>query len=556
MLSRLYIQNYALIRELDITFSDGFGVITGETGAGKSIILGALGLLMGARADAKSIREGANKCVIEGEFTAPSNSPLGERLQTWLQDNDLDWEEVCVIRREISATGKSRAFINDTPVNLGQLKELGQHLIDIHSQHENLLLQDDAFQLGLVDAVADNEAVRAKYLDAYHEYKRVSKALHTLQEEASQQKQDLDYIAFQVQQLREANVKDSEEINLEQEQDILTHAEEIKTQLTLAAGWLNEEEKAVSAVKEALGALKKIAAYLTDETLVERLNSCYIELRDIADTVEDIAEKTEYAPERLQAVEERLDTINTLLQKHRVRNTQELLTIQQDLEARLTRMENYDEELATLQKQVTESHKKTQQAADKLTQSRQAQLAGIEKHLTQELMKLGIPNAKVCLEISPLSDFTESGQDDVQLLFSANKNGSLRNVAEVASGGEIARLMLCIKALLAQKKALPTLIFDEIDTGVSGEIASRMGQIMQAMGEKMQVISITHLPQIAALGSSHYKVYKRDNEDFTESHIIQLNNEERVQEVAQMLSGSRVTPEAIANARNLLNQTK
>ncbi len=568
MLSRLYIQNYALIRELDINFSNGFSVITGETGAGKSILLGALGLLMGNRADAKSISENSNKCVIEGEFTL-QNQDLNEThyeyvsTRDWFEENELDWEEVCVIRREISATGKSRAFINDTPVTIAQLKELGQQLIDIHSQHENLLLQDDAFQLGLVDAIADNSDLQSTYSAAYQQYTKKQKELEALLAESTKQQKDLDYIAFQVQQLQEAKVQNCEEVGLEQEQDILTHSEEIKTQLALASGWLSEEEKALSSVREALSALRKIAPYIEKETLLNnvstaeesitrRLESTWIELKDIAETVEDLAEKTEYDPERLQVVGERLDLINSLLQKHRVQNTTELLQVQAELEKQLNKIENYDEELKVLKQQADSYLLATVEAAKQLTASRKKVIPTIEKHLTQELTQLGIPNAKVQLQVTELAEFTPSGKDDIQLLFSANKNGTLRNVAEVASGGEIARLMLCIKALLAQKKQLPTLIFDEIDTGVSGEIASRMGHIMQQMGEKMQLISITHLPQIAALGATHYKVYKQDNEDFTESHIICLNNEERVQEIAQMLSGSEVTKEAVANAKRLL----
>ncbi len=559
MLSRLYIQNYALIRELDINFSKGFSVITGETGAGKSILLGALGLLMGKPLSRLPMRGEATmqkKCVVEAEFTLESRAKNQEPrpyIQAWFEENELDWEEVCVIRREISAAGKSRAFINDTPVTIAQLKELGQQLIDIHSQHENLLLQDDAFQLGLVDAIADNANLQATYSAAYQQYTKTQKELEALWAESTRQQKDLDYVAFQVQQLREARIKDCEEISLEQEQDILTHSEEIKTQLALASGWLSEEEKAINSVREGLNALKKISDYLPqNDALVERLESTWIELKDIAESVEDLAEKTEYDPERLQVVEERLDLINNLLQKHRVQNTTELLQVQAELEKQLNKIENYDEELKVLKQQAESCRLATFKAAKQLSLSRQKVIPTIEKHLTQELTQLGIPNAKVQLQVTELAEFTSSGQDDIQLLFSANKNGSLRNVAEVASGGEIARLMLCIKALLAQKKQLPTLIFDEIDTGVSGEIASSMGYIMQQMGEKMQLISITHLPQIAALGATHYKVYKQDNEDFTESHIIQLSAEERVQEIAQMLSGSEISEAAINNAKHLL----
>ncbi len=565
MLQHLYIQNYALIRELDIDFSDGFSVITGETGAGKSIILGALGLIMGNKADSKSIRNGAQKCIIEAVFQTR------DALHAWFEANDLDDEEECTIRREINISGKSRAFINDTPVTLALLKELGNQLIDIHSQHENLLLQDDTFQLALVDAIADNSSVRQTYVQAYHTYKTTLKQLQTLQEQAAKATQDADYIAFQVRQLQEAKVQAGEEQSLEAECNLLTHAEEIRTQLSLATGYLSEEDKALSSVREALNAIKKVAIVSpqlmssedmqvsphggTEGGLLDRLNSLYIELKDIADTVETIAEQTEYDPARLQIVEERLDLLNSLLQKHRVQTTEELLALQADLEAQLSQIESFDDQLSALQQQAESNRLATTKAAAALTQSRQKVLSTIEQHLTHELTQLGIPNAKIQLQLTSLADFTLAGIDDIQFLFSANKNGALRNVADVASGGEIARLMLCIKALLAQKQALPTLIFDEIDTGVSGEIASRMGHIMQTMGKQMQVISITHLPQIAALGNAHYKVYKADNEDFTETHITALTHDQRIHEIAQMLSGSQVTDAAIHNAQELLAHT-
>ncbi len=553
MLQHLYIQNYALIREVNIRFSKNFSVITGETGAGKSIILGALGLIMGNRADSASIREGAQKCIIEATFKPQ------DALQAWFEQNDLDYDEECTIRREISVSGKSRAFINDTPVTLALLKELGNKLIDIHSQHENLLLQDDAFQLALVDAMADNAALRADYSQAYHVYKASVKQLNALQEQATKATQDADYIAFQVKQLQKANVQKGEELTLESEYNMLSHAEEIRTQLQLATGYLSEEDKALSATREALQALRKVNAYLpVEDKLTERLESIYIELKDVADTVEDLAEKTDYDPERLQMVEERLDLINTLLQKHRLHTTDELLALQAKLEHQLAQIESFDEDLAALKKQVETCAQETTKAAERLTASRKKVLPQIEQHLINELTQLGIPHAKISLEMQrprvDVETFTPAGADDIQLLFSANKNGTLRNVTEVASGGEVARLMLCIKDLLAQKQALPTLIFDEIDTGVSGEIAARMGHIMQTMGKKMQIISITHLPQIAALGLTHYKVYKKDTVEHTETHIQQLTAEQRIQEIAQMLSGSQVTDAAIHNAQELLKQ--
>ncbi len=553
MLQHLYIRNYALIRELDIQFAEGFSVITGETGAGKSIILGALGLLMGERADSKAIRDGEQKCVLEASFKSQKlEAKSQDSLQVWFEANDLDYAEECVIRREINVSGKSRAFINDTPVNLGLLKELGNQLIDIHSQHENLLLQDDTFQLSLVDAMAGNTALQEDYQAAYTAHKATAKQLRNLIEEATKHQQDADYIAFQLKQLQEAKLQAGEETDLEKEHERLTHAEEIKTQLSLAAGYLAEEDKAITAVREALTALHKVEAFLPDTEVVERLQSTYIELKDIAESVEDWQEKTEYDPARLQLVEERLDLINTLLQKHHLQTTQDLLALQNDLQQQMTRIENFDEEIATLQKQEKAQAQARNQQAASLSASRKSVLPTIEQHLENELTQLGIPNAKITLQQQTLADYTATGNDDIQLLFSANKNSQLRNVAEVASGGEISRLMLCIKAMLAQKKALPTLIFDEIDTGVSGEIAARMGHIMQAMGQQMQIISITHLPQIAALGQTHYKVYKQDTEERTETHIAQLTHEERILQLAQMLSGSSVSEAAIQNAKELL----
>ncbi len=570
MLQHLYIQNYALIRELDINFSEGFSVITGETGAGKSIILGALGLLMGERADVKSIREGAAKCILEAEFTCTSS------IINWLRNNDLDEYsqlpdlptstpqsiKTALLRREISANGKSRAFINDTPVNLSLLKELGNQLIDINSQHSNLLLQDDTFQLALVDAMADNQAEKEAYQAAYQQYKAIEKQLSQLQQTNHKLQQEADYIRFQHTQLQEAKIQKGEETALEKELSVLSHTEDIKSNITLTLELLSEENQALCNIKDALSNLQKINNFLPKEdNLYERLHSLYIELKDIIDSLDTINEQTEYNPQRLAQVEERLDLINSLLQKHRLTTANQLLQLQDDFSQQLQQMSSLDEEIQALQRQQRNNQMATSQAASQLTASRKKVLPFIEQHLINELTTLGIPNANCQLQLrtqtsnsnSPIGGCGATGQDDIQLLFSANKNGTLRNVAEVASGGEISRLMLCIKALLAQKQELPTLVFDEIDTGVSGDIASRMGHIMQQMGKQMQVISITHLPQIAALGSNHYKVYKTDNENFTETHIAHLIPEQRIQEVAQMLSGNTITDAAIHNAKELLS---
>lgn len=550
MLKHLHISNYALISQLDIDFVKGFGVITGETGAGKSIILGALNLLMGGRADSKMITEGEQKCIIEAEFETS-----GDELETLLQKYDLDYDSNCLLRRELAANGKSRSFINDTPVTLGILREISDHLIDIHSQHENLLLQDDAFQLAVVDAVAKDEQELNNYQQAWQLYKQTTERLQQLIAKAEQEKKDADYIHFQYTQLKEAHLIPNETEELEQELHTLEHAEDIKTSLSNCVQLLDQEENGVLGIlQSALGQCKHIAEFLPDNNnTAERLQSVYIELKDITEEAAALAEQTEYDPERQQRVAERLDLLNTLLQKHRKQSVEELIALQTQLESQLQQLESYDEETETLKKQQQEQLSILEKAGKALTKVRLSIKPFIEQQLTEQLTKLGIKHAQIEVRINETTHFSSNGKDDVQFFFAANKNQTLRNVAEVASGGETARIMLCIKALIADKKGLPTIIFDEIDTGVSGEVAEHMGHIMHHMAQERQILTITHLPQIAAQGDTHYKVYKTDTDTRTETSIRTLTSSDRITEIAQMLSGNNISEAAITNAKELLN---
>ena len=547
MLRHLHIQNYALIRELDIDLSGGFSVITGETGAGKSIILGALGLIMGERAEIRSITEGESKAVVEAQFDISNYD-----IKSIFENNDLDYDETCIIRRELMQNGKSRAFVNDTPVSLGTLRSLSEKLIDIHSQHENLLLRDDSFQLEVVDAVAENETEREIYTEKYNKYVSTEQELKALQKKAEKSREDADYVEFQFRQLDEAQLQSGEEETLEQELQLLEHAEEIKSALETATEMLdNETAGAIVTIRDAISALKKVAQYLPEE-LTERLNSTYIELRDIADETARIEENTEFDPTRLQQTEERLDLINTLMQKHRCQTVDELIALRESLKAQMLQNENYDEEIVNLQKQLKADREALAGAGKKLTDSRKKTAKPIATELEKQLSVLGVPHAKMDVSITETEEYTPSGKDMVQFMFAANLNQTLRPVAEVASGGEIARLMLTIKALTAAQKGLPTIIFDEVDTGVSGEVADNMGVVMQQLAKGRQIIAITHLPQIAAKGQAHYKVYKQDTATRTETHIRQLTAEERVTEIATLLSGENITQAAINNAKELL----
>ena len=552
MLRSLYIQNYALIEKLDIGFEPGFSVITGETGAGKSIILGAIGLLLGQRADVKSIRTGATKCVIEARFDISRYN-----LRPFFEGNELEYEDECILRRELYASGKSRAFINDSPAPLAQMKELGEQLIDVHSQHQNLLLNTEGFQLNVLDLLAHDDAILAAYQSAYKAWKQTQGDLDKLIEKIARDKSDEDYIRFQWQQLDEARLATGEQEALEQETEMLSHAEDIKAGLYQADQLFNNDEHGLlSGLKTCCNTLQTLqAVYPAAEELANRLESSYIELKDIADEISDREERVEFNPTRLAEANERLNLIYSLQQKHHVDTVDELMALHDDYATRLASISSSDEELETLRKQCEELHGQVLRQASVLTQARQEAAREVERQMAQRLIPLGMPNVRFAVEMGERKEPGPHGSDTVSFLFSANKNGTLQNISSVASGGEIARVMLSVKAMIAGAVKLPTIVFDEIDTGVSGEIASRMADIMQEMADNQrQVISITHLPQIASRGRAHYKVYKKDNETETNSHICRLTEEERVEEIAHMLSGATLTEAALNNARTLLAQ--
>ena len=550
MLRSLYIQNYALIEKLDISFGAGFSVITGETGAGKSIILGAIGLLLGQRAEVKAIRQGASKCVIEARFDI---SAYG--MEPFFEDNELGYEEECILRREVYASGKSRAFINDTPASLVQMKELGEQLIDVHSQHQNLLLNKEGFQLNVLDILSHNDEQLSAYQSLYREWKQAQQELADLIARAERNKADEDYIRFQLEQLEEANLSAGEQEELEQETDMLSHAEEIKAGLFRVGQLLTSDEGGLLAgLKESLNTmlgLQKVYSPATE--LAERLESTYIELKDVSQEVSSQEEDVEFNPDRLEEVNDRLNLIYTLQQKHRATTVEELLTLAEEYAAKLAAITSYDERIGELTTLCDTLYNKVRKQAAVLTKARTGAAREVEKQMASRLVPLGMPNVRFQVEMGIRKEPGVHGEDTVNFLFSANKNGSLQNISSVASGGEIARVMLSIKAMIAGAVKLPTIVFDEIDTGVSGEIADRMADIMQEMGEQdRQVISITHLPQIAARGCAHYKVYKQDNETETNSHIRRLADEERVEEIAHMLSGATLTEAALNNAKALL----
>ncbi len=554
MLRSLYIQNYALIEKLDIRFDSGFSVITGETGAGKSIILGAIGLLLGQRADVKSIRKGATKCVIEAHFDV---SAYG--MKPFFEANELEYEDECILRRELYASGKSRAFINDTPASLAQMKELGELLIDVHSQHQNLLLNKEGFQLNVLDLLAHDEAELAAYQKLYNDWRQARQDLEELVARAEQSRADEDYIRFQLEQLEEANLTDGEQEELEQEAEMLTHAEDIKAGLYRAGQALNADEGSVlEALKDCQNTMMGLrSVFAPADELADRLDSVYIELKDISQEVADKEEEVEFNPARLDEVNPRLNLIYSLQQKHRVDTVKALLSLQENYALQLSAITSSDEDIARLEAQVKELFSQVIAQAQVLTEARTRAAREVERQMAARLVPLGMPNVRFQVEMGVRKEPGVHGADTVNFLFSANKNGVLQNISSVASGGEIARVMLSVKAMIAGAVKLPTIVFDEIDTGVSGEIADRMADIMQEMGDNdRQVISITHLPQIAARGRAHYKVYKEDNEVETNSHIRRLTDDERVEELAHMLSGATLTEAALNNARALLKLDK
>lgn len=550
MLKQLYIKNFTLIDELNITFNSGFSVITGETGAGKSIILGAINLLLGQRADTKVIKADEDKCVIEAHFDLSNYN-----MEQFFADNDIDYEsEDTIIRREINKNGKSRAFINDLPVQLGLMRELGEMLVDIHSQHQNLLLQKENFQLNVVDIIAHDSKECDAYRESFVAYKKAQADLKQLEENIAQGKENEEFMRFQFNDINKAGLKVDEQESIEQESEQLSHAEEIKEALSDSDNLLGGEvQGAVEQVKRAAARLHAIEHVFPDaRELAERLDNCHIELKDIASEIGRDADHLEFDPARLDQLNERLDTIYSLQQKFHVSTIAELLQIRDDLERKLGNIDNSGELLEETRTRVGQLRKDCLDKASCLTEEREKAALLVEKEMASRLVPLGIPNVRFQIQFTT-KELSEDGRDKIAFLFSANRSTPLQPISEVASGGEIARVMLSLKAMISGAVKLPTIIFDEIDTGVSGRVAEMMAQIMQEMGRNdRQVISITHLPQIAALGAAHYKVSKEETAEGTVSRMQRLTPEERIQEIAQMLSGSNVTAEAVSNAKALL----
>lgn len=550
MLKQLYIRNFTLIDTLNMQFKSGFSVITGETGAGKSIILGAIGLLLGQRADSKMVRHGATKCVIEAHFDLSRYD-----MEPFFEKNDIEYDaDDCIIRRELTATGKSRAFINDSPAPLSMLKELGEMLVDVHSQHQNLLINKQDFQLSVVDIIADNAALSDSYRKAYALYSAKERQLNELREEIERNRSNADFLQFQYDELASAALTDGEQEELEQKADTMSHSEEIKSALYEAYRQLSADSTGVvTNLRTAINAINSITRVMPSaEALAQRMDSCHIELKDISQEISGMVDDIEFDPAELDAINNRLDKIYDLEKKYRCNTVGELSALRDDLEKKLNEIVNSDDTLNQLQQEMAGARAECEAKAKALSATRRAAATQIEREMLTRLSALGMPNVqfRVSIDNEPLG---KNGTDKASFLFSANRNGQLQPVAQVASGGEIARVMLSLKAMISGAVKLPTIIFDEIDTGVSGKIAEQMAQIMQQMGRSdRQVISITHLPQIAALGSTHYKVYKEDTADGTISHMRMLTPDERVREIAQMLSGSDVSEAAINNAKELL----
>lgn len=552
MLKQLYIRNFTLIDTLDIHFNPGFSVITGETGAGKSIILGAINLLLGQRADVKSIKSNSSKCVIEAHFDISRYN-----MQNFFTENNIDFDDTdCILRRELNSSGKTRAFINDTPVALNLMRTLGQQLIDIHSQHQNLLLNEEDFQLNVVDIIAKDRELLIKYKEHFNAYKDAKKAVDRLCKEIEENKKNEDYIRFQLKELTETELKDGMQEELERESEKLSHVEEIKTALYSAGTSLNSYESdnnVLDKVKEASRSIIGITSIYSEiSSISDRLESCFIELKDISDEINSEADNIEFDPSRLEQINSQLDKIYSLEQKYHVSNIADLINIQNNLEKQISNIDNSDEELDKLKSEEARLLKECEAIASELTEIRTKASKVIEQEMRNRLIPLGIPNVRFSIKIEN-KNISEDGHDRISFLFSANTSTPVQPVAQVASGGEIARVMLSLKAMISGAVKLPTIIFDEIDTGVSGKIAEKMGDIMQEMGKaNRQVISITHLPQIAAKGTTHYKVFKEETEHGTSSRMLILSKDERTKEIAQMLSGSEISDAAINNAKELL----
>ena len=553
MLKKLDIRNFTLIDHLEMALYPGFSVITGETGAGKSIVIGAIGLLLGNRADAKQVKRGCDKCIIEATFDLSIyNSDV---LKDFFEDNDLDYEpEECLLRREVNANGKSRAFINDTPVTLALMRELGEQLIDVHSQHQNLLLSKEDFQLNVVDIIARDRQQLADYRAAFAEYRSAQRRLEELREQIATSRDNEDFLRFQQKELSEANLASGEQEQLEQEAELMSHAEDIKRALHEADYGLSGDDTGIVNLTRSIAAqLHSVAdVYPEAQELAERLESCFVELKDISQEIASKVDDVEYDPQRFNLITQRLDTIYTLQQKFHVQTVDELLDRLNAINTQLDNIDNSDEELQELERSVEKLHAVCVEKAVVLTDMRRKSATVVEQELSKLLVPLGIPKVRFKVDVSP-ADLSTNGADKVMFLFSANSSTDMQPVSQVASGGEIARVMLSLKAMISKAIGLPTIIFDEIDTGVSGRVAEQMAHIMRDMGKaNRQVICITHLPQIAAAGSTHYKVAKQETEQGTVSTMTQLSDEQRITEIAQMLSGSDVSQAAVDNAKSLL----
>lgn len=549
MLKELHIKNYVLIESLDIELSMGYTVMTGETGAGKSIILGALGLLQGVRADARTIKKGSKKCIVEGHFIAENND-----IQAFLEANDIDNEDICIIRREILDTGKSRAFVNDTPVTLSVLRELSALFIDIHSQHQNLLLGREHFLIDTLDSVAKNTLLKSEYAQSFKEWKEAESRLAELKEDAQKDNSDYDFLVFQLQQLSELDLKNIDIAALEDETKMLRHAEDIKSALYQASNALDSEDVSVSSIlRNATQSLDSINDVYPDaEAISQRLSSCRIEIDDIIDEILRKADSIEYDAERLTYIDDKLSAIYSLLKKHEADSIEELIQTKENIQRRIERLEDIENLIEKATRDAEKSKKQCLEIAAQLTKIRQKAAREVESHILKSLKELGMPHASLSFNFTPRKQPDQSGNDNVTLLFSANRDGILQDVTQTASGGELSRLMLALKTFISSHKNLPTIIFDEIDTGVSGTMAEKMAVQMKQMAAHSQVICITHLPQIAAMGQHHFLVYKEETSQTTATHIRELCREERITEIANMLSGEKLTQAAIENAKTLL----
>lgn len=550
MLLNLHVEHYALIDQLDLNFQSGLSVITGETGAGKSILLGALGLLLGQRADTKVIQDGKSKCISEATFDIANDD-----LESYFTDHDLEYDSnLCTIRRELHQNGKSRAFVNDSPVSLTQLKDLSGKLLDIHSQHQNLLLGTDGFQLSVVDALAKNTELLLAYQKTFTEAGHLKAALKKQKDAQKRLLEEESFLRFQYDQLYQADLKADEEVDLDAELQKLTHAEEIKTGIGRMVDLLDQENGIVNNLKSTLGLAENVQKYIsTFHDIQERLKLSYVDLKDLIRDLETMFEDVEVNPNRLNQVTERLNLLYTLHQKHKVNSNQELIELRESLNTRLQMIENGGEDTEKMEKALFEAEQNCQNLANNLSKSRQAVFSLLETSLTEMISNLGMPRSVFKINHTHKA-LDINGQDFIEFTFSASGKGQLRPIQDIASGGEISRIMLCIKSILAECLSLPTLFFDEIDTGISGEIAHKMGQIMRKMSNNRQIICITHLPQIAALGQYHFKVMKNDHAERTQTNVVELTYKERMNEIAGMLSGANLTEAAIINAQQLLQE--